>query len=212
MLTFKVHKKYCSVLALLAGFVIILSSIGFSSQALANEPAVMSSQISHTLQNKNQHEKIEWQAYSQGMATWLFLDVYQASLFVDKHANFKDDDSQKLQQTLLADSTPLKLKLCYAREVTPSQFIEGANHVLPKNISPLLKEQVDALHSRYQTVQKGDCYELVYTPNNLQTELRLNNKPVFDTQVKGFKALYFGVWLGDNPLSESLKASLLKNK
>lgn len=155
-----------------------------------------------------------WQEYSQGIATWMWFEVYQAALFIDANSRLDSalaGETYKLSsQQLLAEERSLKLQLCYAREVTPKQFIEGANHVLPGNLSPALKKQVEVLHNAYQTVKKGDCYSLIYNNQTKKTQLKLNDKLVFSTNLKGFKQVYFGIWIGDNPLSSRLKNALLK--
>lgn len=140
-----------------------------------------------------------WQKVSEGTATWFFMDIYNATLFSNK---------AKLPTNFLADNVPLKLKLCYLKAITPDIFIEGANAKLPEKLSPALKNEVQSLHDAYKAVKPGDCYELEYTPVQ-GTVLNLNGKTLFRSQVPNFKRLYFGIWLGGNPLSDSLKQSLV---
>ncbi|WP_158661012.1 chalcone isomerase family protein [Thiomicrorhabdus sp. Milos-T2] len=145
----------------------------------------------------------KWFKVSEGTATWLFFDIYQASLYVDS-------SKKSLPNNFLEDSELLKLKLCYLKEITPDIFIEGANKVLPKDISPQLKKEVERLHMAYKAVKPGDCYTLKYTPQD-GTTLLLNDVPIFSSSAPGFKAVYFGIWLGENPLSEDLKSNLIGN-
>jgi len=128
-----------------------------------------------------------------------FFDVYNARLFANKPS---------LPEDFLSDAEPLKLELCYLKAISANMFIEGANKVLPKTLTATLQNEVNRLHQSYQPVEPEDCYVLEYTPQS-GTQLKLNNQTVFSSQVEGFKAVYFGVWLGENPLSESLKSSLL---
>lgn len=148
--------------------------------------------------DKGQADK-NWIQVSSGTATWMFFDVYNARLFAQ---------SESLPQDFLSDAEPLKLELCYLKAISTDIFIEGANKVLPKTLTATLQNEVNRLHQSYQPVEPEDCYVLEYTPQ-LGTQLKLNNQTVFSSQVEGFKAVYFGVWLGENPLSESLKSSLL---
>lgn len=188
-----------------------LSSLGLSSFVQADQAAMLKSQATEldkvaAASAVSILPNTEWKKYSQGVASWMWFDVYQAALFIDKNMT-----SQSLtEKQLLSPDMPLKLELCYKREVTPSQFIEGANHVLSKALSSEVQAQVDALHASYELVGKGDCYALIYTPNNHLTQLKLNDKLVFSTDIKPFKSVYFGIWIGQNPLSTSLKESLLK--
>jgi len=57
-------------------------------------------------------------------------------------------------------------------------------------------------------VKPGDCYVLEYQPDT-GTQLKLNDQLSFETKLNGFKSVYFGIWLGQNPLSDSLKEKLL---
>jgi hypothetical protein len=142
---------------------------------------------------------VEWQKRSQATATWMWLDIYEASLFTTSDFN---------QAKLLDDSEPLKLQLCYLKSIGKDDLAKGAEAVLPKRLSPDLTQAVAGLHENYQDVSPGDCYVLEYRPDS-GTQLKLNNKLAFATQKKGFKSVYFGIWLGDNPLSADLKEALL---
>lgn len=140
----------------------------------------------------------QWNLVGQGTATWLWMDIYQAKLFHSKAT---------LPEDFLDDQHPLKLELCYLKSISKEQLTEAANQNLP-DTSHAIKQAVDALHSRYQSVKPGDCYQLAYSPKN-GTQLSLNQQTVFQTPQAGFKAIYFGLWLGDSPLSEDLKQSLI---
>lgn len=142
-----------------------------------------------------------WKVIGQATATWLWKDIYQATLLAQR----------PLSPQFLQDGEPLRLQLCYQTAISADILIKGANGVLPENLTPNLKQAVDALHQTYQNVTDQDCYELVHTAPS-QTQLLFNSKPVFSTELAGFKAVYFGIWLGDNPLSESLKQNILNLK
>lgn len=193
----KLHPRYL-------GYCVILMAASFSSFANMVNQANADVIKETTLNNASQ--SIEWFKYSQGMARWMWFDVYQATLLLEQKNAYKNYTVDEL----LSEKMPLKLELCYQREVTPKQFIEGANHVLPSELPERLQQQVNQLHSHYQTVNKGDCYALVYSAKEQTTQLNLNGQTVFSTDVPGFKSLYFGIWLGQNPLSISLKEALLK--
>jgi hypothetical protein len=72
-----------------------------------------------------------------------------------------------------------------------------------------LRAEVERLHASYQAVKPNDCYTLRY--ENSVTELLLNQQTVFQSSLPEFKQVYFGVWLGEKPLSDKLKAALLAN-
>lgn len=134
----------------------------------------------------------------EGTARWGWIKLYHAQLFAPPGLVIND---------LLSDSAPLRLTLCYHRALSVKDFVEGANHALPSELSGTLREAVDRLHANYQPVQAGDCYDLDYQPHQ-GTSLRLNQQALVHISTPGFKAVYFGIWLGDNPLSTSLKHAL----
>jgi hypothetical protein len=137
----------------------------------------------------------------QGTARWGFLKLYEARLFAEPGI---------IQNQLLQDDTPLRLELCYARSLSVDNFVDGANHALPKDLSAELQQAVDRLHRAYRPVKEGDCYRLEHQPNQ-GTQLLLNGESLVTITTPGFKAVYFGIWLGDQPLSERLRDDLLKN-
>lgn len=168
------------------GLFAILSRPAFS----ISEPAQMN-QASQPLH--------PWQARSKATATWMWLDIYNATLFTQP--GFR-------RSKLLDDDQSLKLTLCYLKPIGREDLIKGAEAVLDKDLASDLKQAVTNLHQNYVDVKPGDCYALEYHPVT-GTQLKLNDKLVFKTKMHGFKRVYFGIWLGQNPLSESIKEQLL---
>lgn len=153
--------------------------------------------------------------FSQGTATWLWLDVYDAKLFVSQTLQQrllqKPSPAQQVANLLLNENTPIKLQLCYQQKISAEQIIEAAMEGLPAEMDNNLQTAVDALHKSYQEVKPGDCYALEHTSVG-ETILSFNNKEVFRTTQKGFKSIYFGIWIGELALSKSLKTSLLRGQ
>lgn len=133
-----------------------------------------------------------------GTARWGIFKVYDAQFFTETGVDLAE---------ALSDRTPARLELCYARELSVKDFIEGARHALPEHLSADLQQAVNRLHAAYQPVQEGDCYHLDFQPEQ-GTRLLLNGKTLVQIDTAGFKALYFGIWLGEQPLSMPLKRSL----
>ncbi len=102
-----------------------------------------------------------------------------------------------LEQTL-SEQTPARLELCYARDLSVENFIEGAQRGLPERLTVDLQQAVDRLHAAYKPVKQGDCYHLDFQPEQ-GTRLILNGKTLVQIDTPGFKALYFGIWLGKQP-------------
>ena len=133
-----------------------------------------------------------------GTARWGPFKVYDAAFFTEAGVT--------LEQAL-AEQTPARLELCYARALSVADFIDGAAYGLPKSLSDELQQAVNQLHRAYQPVKSGDCYQLDFQPEQ-GTRLLLNDRELVRIDIAEFKALYFGIWLGPRPLSVQLKRDL----
>lgn len=137
----------------------------------------------------------------QTTAHWAgFIPVYDAQLWAAENVT---------QDNLLTDQTALSLELCYHVPLSQKNFVEAAEKGLPARLSPLHLKAVNALHLAYESVSPNDCYRLSYDVTN-GTQLWLNNQLKFENKTPGFKAVYFGLWLGQTPLSDTVKTNLLK--
>ncbi len=134
----------------------------------------------------------------QGEARWGPFKVYSATFFTPAGVTLEE---------ALSEQTPARLELCYARSLTVENFVEGAQQALPESVSAELQQAVNRLHAAYQPVKQGDCYQLDFQPEQ-GTGLLLNGRELVRIKTVKFKALYFGIWLGDSPLSVQLKRDL----
>lgn len=144
---------------------------------------------------------IVWQSVSQATDRWLWMALYDATL---------ERTAGTLGASWSAEGVPLRLTLCYRRSIKREWLIEAAQTHLPDALSAPLQAAVEGLHERYRDVAAGDCYRLTHLPDG-RTQLALNGTLQFETRTPGFKALYFGLWLGDEPLSVALKEALTRN-
>lgn len=132
----------------------------------------------------------------------LVWKAYVAALYLEK---------DKVDAPL--DDVPKQLTIHYFWDIKKEAFVDAAIKKLKKqytkeqlaNVMP----QVNTFHEFCVDIKKGDRYQLYYEPG-YGTELRHNNKPLGAIPGKAFAKAYFGLWLGRNPLSESLKKQLLK--
>ena len=60
----------------------------------------------------------------------------------------------------------------------------------------------------FRDVKPGDRYSINYLPEK-GTELRFNENPLGDVPGADFAAAYFGIWLGDEPISTGFRDRLL---
>lgn len=149
-----------------------------------------------TIQASQQTPATNWPLQGKTTATWMWMDIYTAELY-----------GPDLQGDFLHNQQPLALQLCYLKDIDADILIEGARAHLPEKLSQPLQAEVDRLHRAYVDVTAGDCYRLQYQGG--KTQLLLNGQEVFVSNQQDFKPHYFGIWLGDNPLSAEVKAELL---
>jgi len=132
-----------------------------------------------------------------------FFDLYDAALFAPQ----AQDGADVLQAT-----TSFHLQFRYLREIEKSIILQSADRMLERNLSAeqltQIAERVDRINQAYTTVRKGDQSSLTYQPGT-GTTLRINGKPGVTIEGEDFARLYFRIWLGPQPISNSLKASLL---
>ena len=137
-----------------------------------------------------------------------FIKVYKASLLT-----IKDADTLNILDPGISKC----LKLEYDVSLTSENFIEGANTVLGRQYSSeqlnALQQEIEALHSAYQPVQKGDSYRLCYNSDNATTTLTLNDRDLVSITSQEFSSVYFGIWLSpDKPLDKKLQRNLVAGK
>ena len=111
----------------------------------------------------------------------------------------------------LADG-PRRLAFHYHVSIRAAELAEAADHHLAENVPAAelarLRPRVDELHRLYRDVKKGDGYWLTYVPGR-GTELALNGTPLGVVEGADFAAAYFRIWLGERPVSASLRRALL---
>lgn len=109
---------------------------------------------------------------------------------------------------------PMLLSIHYHRYLKAKWIVDAAIKSLKKNPQVNFKSiqsQVDEMGKAYVDVDKGDVYELSYTPQT-GTSLLLNGKHLVTIPGEEFAVAYFGIWLSDSPINENLKGRLLGQK
>jgi hypothetical protein len=107
---------------------------------------------------------------------------------------------------------PVRLQLTYHRGFTAAEIIKGGDTLLARNVKAdslaALRERLALINRAYRDVREGDSYTLTYVPGK-GTTLRLNGSPLVTIPGHDFAAAYFRIWLGDDPISESMRDALL---
>jgi hypothetical protein len=140
-----------------------------------------------------------------GVREKLFFDIYVAALYLQQKSN---------QPSVILNNEKaarVEMRMLYS-EVTQEKFIQGWNEGFNANLS---KDQLGRLADRlsqfngwFETLYEGDVVELDYFPGK---GTRVIIKGVEKGVIPGadfFQAL-LSVWLGDKPVTKSLKRGLL---
>jgi hypothetical protein len=132
----------------------------------------------------------------------VFAKIYVAALYLPEDVPSK----------LALSDVPKRLEVEYLRSIPAKDFGTATNKKVSENVDKLTYQQLQprlAYHnSLYQDVQAGDRYALTYIPGK-GTELTFNGDPRGTVQGADFAAALFSIWLGPNPINDSLKKDLL---
>ncbi|MGK0238350.1 MAG: hypothetical protein ACI92G_001816 [Candidatus Pelagisphaera sp.] len=135
----------------------------------------------------------------------MFFNLYDAKFYTDA-AQIGDIDK------LLDGKNALLLEFDYLRKIKKSIILESSENILAKNMSPddldLIQERLDRINEAYRTVDKGDRSGLSYIPGK-GTTLSINKEPIVTIEGEDFARLYFRIWLGEQPISQSMRDALL---
>jgi hypothetical protein len=146
-----------------------------------------------------QVEGTELKLMGVGVRNKWFVDVYVAALYVADPA-----------RDALAEQ-PRQMKLFMLRDLGRDQVGEAIRQGFEKNSTrdmPKLKERLDRLMTALTDVKKGEALVLTYEPEK-GTTVTGRGKVLTRIEGRDFGDALFAVWLGRNPVDESLKRGLL---
>ncbi len=136
----------------------------------------------------------------------VFIDVYAAALYLPP----RTDNDRVLERDVAK-----RLEIVYFADITREQFAEAALKTLSRQLDDTamkrLRDRIDQLHNLYRDVSGGDRYALTYVPNE-GTRLDFNGIQLGVIPGADFAAAYFGIWLGEQPISTDLKDKLLPRR
>jgi len=142
----------------------------------------------------------------QGTRTKFIISVYNAGLFLKKKSNNANQIINANEPMVIR----LKVVSGFATaEKMKAALKEGFHKSTGGKTAPIKAQIAQLLNAAFgQKTNKGDVFDLVYTPANGSQVLK-NNKTL--TTIKGlpFKQALFGIWLSNNPAQASLKNELL---
>ena len=144
-------------------------------------------------------DQTEFKLNGAAVLKWAMLfDVYAGALYLPKGVPGQS----------WSNDIPKRLELSYFREIEGKGFAEASDKLLQDNLLPA---DYQALEKRLQTFYsffRDDRYSINYLPGK-GTELRLNELPLGHVPGADFAVAYFGIWLGDEPISKGFRDLLL---
>ena len=134
-----------------------------------------------------------------------FIKLYVASLYTQEKI---DDESQllKMQQALCMRLNITSSKITSEKMINATR--EGFEKSTKGNIAPIETEVNAFLSWLEQPIKKGDVFEFAFIPHN-KTKVSKNGAVLGNIENKDFSAALYGIWLGDMPAQQDLKAKLL---
>ena len=134
---------------------------------------------------------------------WAMLfDVYAGALYLPRG----------VPGQIWSNDIPKRLELSYFREIEGKGFAEASDKLLQDNLLPAdyqaLEKRLQTFYRFFRDVKPGDRYSINYLPEK-GTELRFNENPLGHVPGADFAAAYFGIWLGDEPISKDFRDLLL---
>ncbi len=152
-------------------------------------------------------EGIELQLNGAGYRNYLFLDVYQAALYLPRRL----EDPR----AVLGDDMPRRVRIALLRDISAERDAELLLGGLEDNNSPAelaaIRPQLDhflTLIRALGTVPKGSVVLLDYLPR-VGTRVWLNQRLLETVPGPAFNRAVLKIWLGEQPIQENLKKALL---
>lgn len=140
-----------------------------------------------------------------GIRKKFFFKIYLASLYLQQPTN-------DVAEVINVDKpAQVQMKMLYS-EVEKDKFVAGWNDGFSANLSPdqlqAVADRLDQFNAMFETLQEGDLITLDYMPGKGTV---ITIKGVEKGVVTGgdFYQALLKVWLGESPISKSLKQELL---
>jgi len=140
---------------------------------------------------------------------YLVINVYVAGLYLPQKTTSPE--------AAIDGHSAKRISLTMVRDASAEQFVESIDHGLRGNNSEAqlaeAKPQVDALYEKIRAVKeanKGMRIVLDYSPSSSSTTLFVDGAAQGAPMTgEAFYRALLRIWLGDNPVSGSLKKALL---
>jgi hypothetical protein len=131
--------------------------------------------------------------------------AYVAALYLGEGAQTDD---------VLGD-VPRRLEIEYFWAIPADRFVQATVEGISRNVDAEtledLQPRIARFNALYEDIEPGDRYSLTYLPGR-GTELGLNGQPKGVVAGADFASALFSIWLGPNPLNDTLRRQLLANR
>lgn len=171
-------------------------------------PAALASEIEGVgFADRLRVEASELQLHGTGLLrVGIFLKGYVAALYLGDAFQ-----GEATPQNVLAD-VPRRLEIEYFWGIPADEFAKATSELIGRNTDATtfesLRRRIDRINGLYEDVEPGDRYAITYLPG-VGTELALNGRRLGIVEGADFSAALFSIWLGEQPLDESLRRQLL---
>nr|WP_315201489.1 chalcone isomerase family protein [uncultured Flavobacterium sp.] len=184
------------------GLTLIISAL-FSSEAIAQKQIVYEGV---TIPRTISFEKKTLQLNGAGSRSKMWVEVYIQALYLSQLSqNAKEIINDNLEMSIRIEITSALVSSGKLTRALNTGFEKSAGADLDK-----YKPRMELLKSFLaDEITKGDIFELTYSPTDSSIWIIKNGElkgkiPGFD-----FKKVFYGIWLGDKPVDEELKNTLL---
>lgn len=144
-----------------------------------------------------------------GMRKRVFFKVYVAALYLA--------EKKSAAEAVLADPGPKRLALHIRRELSAEQLLDALNDGLKANNTPAELAPLEARLKDFDNIMTsvgkaspGNLITLDFIPGS-GTRVQLNGQTKGNIEGEDFNKALLKIWLGNNPVQDSLKKALLGN-
>jgi hypothetical protein len=140
-----------------------------------------------------------------GTRTILGLHIYRAGLYLDQ----SDQDAERI----IARDAPMAIRLVIVSKLITKERMrryiqEGFEKATGGHMESLAPRIEHAMAAFHDDVRKGDVFDFIYSPGQ-GVQIHKNERPIATMTGLDFKQALFAIWLGKNPVQESLREALL---
>lgn len=140
-----------------------------------------------------------------GVRSKFFIKAYIASLYLQ-------NPSKDSEQIMDADE-PMAVRLnITSGMITPERMSDSTRDGFIKstggNVAPIEKDMETLIAVFSESVEKGDIFDLIYTPGT-GVEVFRNGEKKSEVPGLAFKKALFGIWLSEDGIQDSLREDML---